>query len=280
VISGHTHQAYICRIDGRLVTSADRYSTLVTAIDVKLDPQTRDVVSATANNHIVRVDGTPKDPDQTALVASYEQLVGPIANRKTGTIAASLTREPTPAGESALGDIIADAQLAATAAPDAGAAVIAMTNPGGIRTDLVKHDDGSVTYAELYATQPFRNALVTMSLSGAQIKQALEQQWNDPNRPRFLQVSRGFGYAWDAARPVGERIVADSITLEGKTITPETILRVTVNDFLASGGDGFRAFTEGTTRQYGVFDIDALESYFIKQAPIAPQTRTRYQRLN
>ncbi len=280
VISGHTHQAYICTIDGRLVTSGDKYGTLVTAIDVRLDRNTHDVISASATNHIVRLDAYAKNAEQSALIAAYQQDAGPIANRKTGAITASLTREPTPAGESTLGDIIADAQLAATSAPDAGAAVIGITNPGGIRTELLKHDDGSVTYAELFQSQPFRNELVTMTLSGAQLKQALEQQWIDPNRPRFLQISSGFSYTWDAARAVGDRIVADSLRLKGVPVAPDTPLRVTVNNFLASGGDGFKTFTEGTERRFGNFDIDALESYFLKNSPIAPPPRDRIARLN
>jgi len=280
VISGHTHQAYICTIDGRLVTSGDKYGTIVTTIDVKLDPQTRDVVSAHADNHIVRVDATPKDTEQTALIASYQQVAGPIANRRSGALTASLTREPAASGESALGDVVADAQLAATSAPDLGAAVIGITNPGGIRTDLLKHDDGAVTYAELFATQPFRNELVTMTLSGAQLKAALEQQWADPNRPRFLQISRGFSYAWDGAHPVGDRIVADSLMLDGKPIAAGALLRVTVNNFLASGGDGFKIFTEGTERRFGNFDIDAIETYFLKNSPIMPPPRDRIRRLN
>jgi 5'-nucleotidase len=281
VISGHTHQAYICNIDGRLVTSADKYGTLVTAIDVKLDPRTRDVVSAHAENHIVRVDTLAKDPAQIALIASYQQVAAPIANRKTGAITASLTREPTAAGESALGDVIADAQLAATAAPEAGGAVIALTNPGGIRTDLLKSDDGSVTYAELFAVQPFRNALVTMTLSGAQLKQALEQQWSDPNRARVLQVSRGFAYRWDNASTAGDRIIGDSLTLDGKPIAPSAQFRVTVNDFLASGGDGFKTFTEGTERRYSSdLDVDALQAFVVRNTPISPPQRDRIQRLN
>lgn len=280
VLSGHTHQAYICTIDGRLVTSGDKYGTIVTSIDVKLDPNTRDVISTSATNHIVRLDAYAKDADQTALIAAYQQLAGPIANRKSGVITASLTREPTTAGESALGDVIADAQLAATAAAEAGAAVIGMTNPGGIRTELLKHDDGSVTYAELFQSQPFRNELVTMTLSGAQLKKALEQQWTDPNRPRFLQISSGFSYTWDAARPVGDRIVADSLKLNGIPIAPDALVRVTINNFLADGGDGFKTFTEGTERRFGNFDIDALESYFLKNSPVAPPLRDRIQRLN
>jgi 5'-nucleotidase len=280
VVSGHTHQAYICTIDGRLVTSADKYGTIVTAIDVKLDPKTRDVISATANNHIVRLDTLAKDTEQTALIASYQQVAGPIANRKSGVVTASLTREPTSAGESALGDVIADAQLAATAAADTGAAVIGITNPGGMRTELLKHDDGTVTYAELFQTQPFRNELVTLTLSGAQLKQALEQQWTDPNRPRFLQVSHGFSYTWDAARPLGDRIVADSLKLNGAPIASDALLRVTINNYLASGGDGFKTFTEGTERRFGNFDIDALEAYFQNNSPVAPPPRDRIQRLN
>ena len=280
VVSGHTHQAYICTIDGRLVTSGDKYGTIVTTIDVKLDRNTHDIISASASNHIVRLDAYAKDAEQTALIASYQQLAGPIADRKSGAITASLTREPTTAGESALGDVIADAQLAATSASDAGAAAIGITNPGGIRTELLKHDDGSVTYAELFQSQPFRNELVTMTLSGAQLKQALEQQWTDPNRPRFLQISDGFSYTWDASRAVGDRIIADSLKLRGVPIAPDTLLRVTVNNFLASGGDSFKIFTEGTERRFGNFDIDALESYFLKNSPITPPPRNRIQRLN
>jgi 5'-nucleotidase len=119
-----------------------------------------------------------------------------------------------------------------------------------------------------------------MTLSGAQLKNALEQQWTDPNRPRFLQISNGFSYTWDAARPVGERIVADSLKLNSAPIAPSTLVRVTVNDFLASGGDGFKTFTEGTERRFGNFDIDALEAYFLRNSPIAPPPRDRIQRLN
>ncbi|MGA7803981.1 MAG: metallophosphoesterase, partial [Bradyrhizobium sp.] len=114
VISGHTHQAYVCEIDGRLVTSADKFGTLVTAIDLKLDPATHDVVSAKADNVIVRVGASPKDPEQTALLAAYDKVASPIANRRAGAVTDTLSRVPNDAGESALGDVIADAQLAAT----------------------------------------------------------------------------------------------------------------------------------------------------------------------
>src|SRR6267142_5546309 len=147
VISGHTHQAYVCAIDGRLVTSGDKYGTIVTAIDLKLDPATRDVVSARADNVIVRTNAYANDPEQTALLAAYDKLAAPIAGRPAGSITETLSRTPNNAGESTLGDIVADAQLAATSADARGGAVIAFTNPGGVRTDIAKKEEGPVTYA-------------------------------------------------------------------------------------------------------------------------------------
>ncbi len=219
VISGHTHQAYICEIDGRLVTSADKFGTLVTAIDLELDRTTRDVVSAKAGNTVVRT-SLAKDPEQTALIESYEEVAAPIANRRAGTITATLSRVPNFTGESVLGDVVADAQLAATQSEKDGGAVMAFTNPGGIRTDIAMKDGGAVSYADMFAAQPFRNRLVTLTLTGAQIREMLEQQWRDPARPRILQVSRGFGYSWDAARPYGEHVDAASIKLNGVAIDP------------------------------------------------------------
>jgi 5'-nucleotidase len=280
VVTGHTHQAYICRIDGRLVTSADKYGTIVTAIDLRLDPATRDVISAQADNFLVRSAVLVKDPEQTALLEAYDKLAGPIANRVAGIIPESLSRTPNAAGESVLGDIIADAQLAATRAAADGGAVIAFTNPGGIRSDIARKPDGAVSYADLFASQPFRNQLVTLTLTGAQIKAALEQQWLDPARPRILQVSKGFSYTWDPAKPVGERVVAGSIALNGQAIDPATSYRITVNGFLASGGDGFTALTAGIARRIGVYDVDALYAYFQADSPISPAAPDRIMRIN
>ena len=140
----------------------------------------------------MRISALPKDPEQTALIAAYDKVAAPLANHRAGSITETLSRVPNAAGESALGDLIADAQLAATRDEANGGAVIAFTNPGGIRTDIDKHDDGTVSYAEIFASQPFRNQLVTLTLTGKQIKDMLEQQWKDPKRPRILQVSHGF----------------------------------------------------------------------------------------
>jgi len=280
VISGHTHRAYVCKIDGRLVTSGDKYGTIVTTIDLKLDSITRDVISARADNVIVRTGADAGDAEQTALLASYDKFAAPIANRRAGSITATLSRVPNDAGESVLGDVIADAQLAATRAEAKGAAVIAFTNPGGVRTDIAKKEDGAVTYADVFASQPFRNQLVTLTLTGAQIKNMLEQQWLDPNRPRILQVSKGFNYTWDNAKPYGDHVVADRMSLNGQRVDSATRYRVTVNNYLAVGGDGFTVLKQGTAPQFGIYDVDALYGYFQANSPIAPASADRITRLN
>jgi len=280
VVTGHTHRAYVCEIDGRLVTSGDKYGTLVTAIDLKLDPVTRDIVSAKADNNIVRTATLAKDPEQTALLDAYDKLAAPIANRPAGSVSATLSRVPNAAGESPLGDIIADAQLAATSAADKGGAVIAFTNPGGVRTDIARKEDGAVTYADLFASQPFRNQLVTLTLTGKQIKDMLEQQWLDPKRPRILQVSRGFSYAWDNSKPDGERVLTDRISLNGQQVDPAASYRVTVNNFLSVGGDGFTVLTQGTAPLIGVYDTDALHAYFQAHSPVGPTAVDRISRIN
>jgi 5'-nucleotidase len=280
VISGHTHQAYVCEIDGRLVTSGDKFGTLVTAIDLKLDPATRKITSAKADNIIVRTGVYARDPEQTALLAAYDQFSSPIANRRAGSITETLSRTPNDAGESALGDIIADAQLAATAAAATGGAAIAFTNPGGVRTDITRKEDGAVSYADVFASQPFRNQLVTLTLSGTQIKEMLEQQWLDPKRPRILQVSKGFSYAWDGGRPYGERVVAERMSLNGVRIEPAMRYRVTVNNYLAVGGDGFTVLKQGAAPQFGIYDVDALYAYFQANSPLGPTAANRIARIN
>jgi 5'-nucleotidase len=280
VVSGHTHQAYVCEIDGRLVTSGDKYGTIVTAIDLKLDPATRDVISAKADNVIVRTGTYASDPEQTALLEAYDKVAAPLANRRAGTVSETLSRTPTDTGESALGDIIADAQLAATKAAASGGAVLAVTNPGGIRTDITKKEDGAVTYADVFASQPFRNQLVTLTLTGSQIKTMLEQQWADPKRPRILQVSKGFTYTWDGARPTGDHVMADRMSLNGQRIDAAASYRVTVNNYLAVGGDGFTALKDGTAPQFGIYDVDALYGYFQANSPIAPEAAGRISRMN
>jgi len=278
VVSGHTHRAYNCCIDGRLVTSADKYGTVLSEIDLTLDPVSGDVTHARAANLIVRTERFAKDPALGRLVASYEQLAAPLAKRVVGRIAAALTRDENSAGEMALGALIADAQLAASA--DAGAQ-IALMNPGGVRANLVGDATGQVRYEDLFAVQPFYNNLVTITLTGAQLQRALEQQWQNQPRPRVLQVSRGFAYTWDAAQPPGQRVVPGSLRLNGTPVEPQQRLRVTVNSFLAGGGDNFAVFKQdGREPRTGMMDIDALERHVAAQGTLAPVAGPRIQRVN
>jgi 5'-nucleotidase len=277
VISGHTHRAYNCRIDGRLVTSGDKYGTIVTAIELVLDRATRRIASASADNLIVRHTAFAPEPRQTALIAEYEQRARPLTRRVVGRIGAALTLEPSAAGETALGQVIADAQLEATRG---AGAQLALMNPGGIRAALQLPADGLLHFEDLYSCQPFDNALVTLTLSGAQLLRLLEQQWAGSGGSRVMQVSGGFSYRWDGARPVGARVVPDSARLDGRAIDPGSSYRVTVNAFMAGGGDGFGVLKEGSERITGGTDVEALERYIAAHPGLRPDPQPRIARLN
>jgi 5'-nucleotidase len=266
VVTGHTHNAYVCTIDGKLVTSAASFGRLVTDIDLTIDHQSKDVTAATAHNQIVTRD-VPADPAITALMDHYTPYEAPIANRVVGSITGDLVRTANAAGEEPLGDVIADAQLADTAAPELGGAVVAFMNPGGIRADLV--GAGDVTYSQLFTVRPFNNVMNVVTLTGAQIYQALEQQWLNQPYAKILQVSHGFTYTWDPGQPAGSRIVAGSVKIDGVPVTDVGLYRVAMNNFLAAGGDGFLAFAGGTDLIGGDIDLDALVKYFEANSPIS-----------
>ena len=279
-ITGHTHQAYNCVIDGRVVTSASSFGRLVTKIDVQISRQSKEVQQITAENVIV-TRTVPKDTFMTDLIAKYNAIAAPLANRIIGQITATITRTANAAGESALGDVIADAQLDATNDPGFGDAVIAFMNPGGIRADLTYpsspagEGDGNVTYGESFTVQPFGNSMVTKTMTGDQIRQVLEQQWTGPNAgtPKILQVSNGFTYTWSLSAPGGSKV--SNIMLNGVPLDMNATYRVTMNSFLADGGDGFTAFTLGTDPLGGAVDTDALEAYFQTHSPVAPGPQNR-----
>jgi 5'-nucleotidase len=277
-MTGHTHQIYNCVVDGRPVTSAGSFGKLLTDVDMTIDRRSGQPTTIKADNLVVTRD-VAKDPAQTELIDHYKALAGPIGDRVIGNAAADITRDPTPAGETALGDVIADSQLEATRPAGFGGAQIAFMNPGGIRADLAA---GPVTFAEAFTVQPFGNSLVTMTLTGAQIERVLEQQVFPSDTPNgsgtVLQVSNGFHYTWDPTRPAGDRIDPASITLNGLPLVPTQSYRVTVNSFLADGGDGFTVLREGTDRLGGAIDLDALEAYFAAHSPVAPGARDRIAR--
>lgn len=282
VISGHTHQPYNCVIDGKIVTSAFSFGRLVTKIDLTIDRKTGEVVTMSADNRIVTRD-VPKDSLLTALIDKYNAIAAPLANRVIGSITVGISRTVNGAGESALGDVIADAQLYATADPSLGGAVVAFMNPGGIRADLTYpsspagEGDGNVTYGESFTVQPFGNNLVTMTLTGAQIDTLLEQQFIGCGQTsnRILQVSNGFFYSWSLTGGACNKVDPATIMINGSAIDLGASYRVTVNSFLADGGDNFSVLPLGINRLGGAVDTDALEAYFAAFSPVAPGPQNR-----
>ncbi len=285
VIAGHTNDEFVCEIDGKWVTMADTRGRLFTDIDVTLNSITGEMAVVSITNVGNLQAGVIPDPTVTALIDKYDALSAPLANAVIGTITSDILRASNAAGESALGDIIADAQLEATAPAGFGEAVVAFMNPGGIRNDLLfsatgPEFDGEVTFAEAFSVQPFGNSLVVMTLTGEQIDALLEQQWAGQPFPRILQVSDGFSYAWDAAAPDGDKVDPASIIINGAVLNLVADYRVTVNSFLAQGGDNFSVLIDGTDRLGGEIDVDALVNYFGVNSPIAPGPQDRVTRLN
>ena len=286
VISGHTHQPYNCVIDGKPVTSAFSFGRLVTDIDMRVDRAKKQVTAITIDNKIVTRD-VAADTGITALIDRYNAIAAPIANRVIGSITADITRTANTAGESALGDVIADGQLDATDDPGFGDAVVAFMNPGGIRADLTYasspagEGDGNVTYGEMFTVQPFGNSLVTMTLTGAQIERLLEEQFAPCTlgTNRILQVSEGFAYTWNAAGETCDKVDPALITINGVPVDPLASYRVTVNSFLADGGDSFPILTQGTNRLGGEVDTDAFEKYFAANSPVPPGPQNRITRV-
>ncbi|MCD5328505.1 bifunctional metallophosphatase/5'-nucleotidase [Chromobacterium piscinae] len=262
VVTGHTHQAYNCQIDGRTVTSAKNYGQLFTEINFKLSPATRTFVpgSIQAVNRPVTQDITPL-ASISSLVQFYLDKAAKKGNKPVGTLAGALTRSPNAAGESTLGDVIADSQLAASGKKGTAVAEVAFMNPGGIRADLAPAADGSVSYKQVYTVQPFGNTMMTMTLTGQQIDRLLEQQWSNPSQPKILQVSSGFSYSWSLSAPTGNKVDINSITINGKKIDPAASYTVQVNNFITGGGDGFTVLTEGGNRVGGGVDVDVLNDY-------------------
>lgn len=307
VTSGHTHSAYTCRLPnarGRPipVTSASAFGRVLTDIDLTIDPATKDVTAAAATNRLVdRSDAsvTPVTAVQ-AIVSGYERLAAPLAAQVVGSIAGELSAGAVDAAcNMPAGEFIADAQLAATAPAGSGNAVIAFMNRGGVRhpgftfAQSGSEGDGNVTYGEAFTAQPFGNSLVTMTLTAQDIKNVLEQQFagcrgQSAAATRIMLPSKGFKYTWDAAAVCDARV--RNVTLvsgasagpgaeilvdaNGRVIDPTRPYRVTVNHYMASGGDGFSTFVNGTDRLAGAQDIDALVSYFGRyKAPAAPHVR-------
>jgi len=277
VVSGHTHEAYVCEVDGRTVTSAASYGRVVTTIDVTLDRATGDVSSARAANHVIDARYVPDDAI-AGEVLRVSSLAASRAQRIVGYVRGEFTQATSAAGESNLGDLVADAHLAAMR--EAGAQA-ALTNPGGLRAPIAsRRADGGVTFGEIFTAQPFGNMLVAMTLTGSQVLRLLEAQWRGTSeRVRVLQVA-GMTYAWDGSRRPGARVVRDSVRIAGAALDPAASYRIAVNSYLADGGDGFVVLREGTDRVGGPADVEALDQYIAGRTLVAGPPEGRIQRIN
>ncbi|WP_405685861.1 bifunctional metallophosphatase/5'-nucleotidase [Streptomyces sp. NBC_00057] len=300
LVTGHTHQAYVCTIpdpagNPRLVTSASSFGKVYTDTTLTYDRRTEDIVrtsvkSAGASNpksanHIVSRDQR-RARDMTDLIARWNALAAPIANKPQGYITADIDGRSSKASEKPLGNLIADAQLEGLAPADKGGAVVALMNPGGIRGDLVYasadgKSDGVVTYGESFTVQPFTNMMNVVDLTGAQLITALQQQVSGSNEasPKILQVSEGLTYTLDLTKTGAARVVTDTIELDGAAIDPAKTYRVAMNEFLAGGGDGFAALGQGTDKLVGASDLDLFNAYLAAHstaaAPLAPPATDR-----
>jgi len=304
VISGHSHAAYNCQLvnsKGRKipVTSTPAFGRVLTAVDLTINRRTGDVTVATANNVLTSraADaGVVADPVMTKIVDGYKALVTPIANQVLGGISEDLTSSRSDgACNMPAGDLIADSQLEATKPANFGSAVVAFMTAGGVRSpgftfpsSAAGEGDGNVTYGEAFTVQPFGNSLVTMTLTTTDIKDFLEEQFagckgQGVSTTRIALTSAGFKYTWDGAKACGARISNVSLRTGTTTETlvdasgvvqnPTKTYRVTVNNFMADGGDGYSTLLKGTNRLGGAQDIDALTAYLSGfKAPKAPFT--------
>ena len=300
VVSGHTHRAYACDYSQFnpakpfLLTSAGQYGTLLTHIELQVDALQRKVTHKKAHNLIiqseaftnsagVRVATTPLLPQYTPhpvvekIVAHYKQASKTQAMRVVSRLPQSITRETTPSGENPLGNLIADAQWFATAAPDKGHADFALMNPGGVRADvLLPAGGGPVSYGQLFSVQPFGNTLVVKSFTGQQVKDILEFQFAQESRPRVLFPSAQLRYSVDLKMPPGERV--SDIQIKSMPLQITKVYRVTMNSFLSTGGDGFALFNLGTDSLGADLDVDALVDYLSQHPGIEPASTNRIQR--
>ncbi len=290
IISGHTHLAYDFDVPipgtdrTRPVISSGQYGAMYGHSRIVYEPSTDEFTIETQNLNLIGA--FAPDPEVAAIVADAVEVAKELGSVSLGSISQDIRRavqsngSENRGGESLIGNLIADAQLAATA--DLGTQ-LAIMNPGGIRADLVYASsgagdpDGNVTYAEAALIQPFANTLVTLNLTGAQLKQVLEQQWQPAGAARpylKLGLSRGLEYVYDPDAPVGSHIT--SITLNGEPVTDGQVLKVVTNSFLASGGDNFGALTQGTdVADSGRVDLDAFVAYIGENSPVTPDLAQR-----
>lgn len=306
IVSAHTHLPYNHVVDGRPVVSAGQYGEQFGLMKLEVDGKTKELVSitnelkplmtaATTNPPVPAKALYPADPEVAKIVADAKAKADVLGAVKVGDITADFNRGQMPGtdangnpvlveargAESTIGNFVADVQL--WAAQQDGAADIAFMNPGGMRTDLkfkstgAADPDGNVTYREAANVQPFANTLFTQTLTGAQVKQVLEEQWQPAGASRpFLKlgVSAGLEVVYDPTAPVGSHVT--HVTLDGVELDPEGEYRVVANSFLAAGGDNFFTLGKGTGRaDTGKVDLQAMVDWFTANKTASPDLAQR-----
>ena len=272
VIGARNGSGYNCTIGSKLVAGVVSFGRMLTAVDLEIDGATGTVSKKTAKNIVVTRETPAADLEE--LVSSRQAAAAPYVAAEIGEITGDMSTVLESNGLSTMGLVVADAQLAATSSPAAGGARIAFADTSGVRASLPFAPDGKVTYGEAFTVQPFGRRLVVLTLTGAQIHAALEEQFQ-ALAVRRLQPSKGFSYSYSASAPNGSKIDPASMRLDGTPIDLGATYRVTVDGFLAAGGNGFTTFPNGTERTGGVSDLEALVSYFATESPIAPPATDR-----
>ncbi|MFB7844928.1 ExeM/NucH family extracellular endonuclease [Microbacterium sp. NPDC056052] len=287
IVSAHTHLAYNHVIDGRPVVSAGQYGENMGLMDIKVDPTTKKLLSITNEIKPLTVNKVPQypaDPDVQAIVDAAKKKADELGSVKLGDITADFNRArqsdgktENRGGESTLGNFVADVQKWSTGAD------FAVMNPGGLRANLTYaangagDADGSVSYREAATVQPFANTLMTVKLTGAQVKQVLEQQWQPAGSARpFLKlgVSKELTYTYDPAAAAGSHITG--VFVNGAPIDAAATYTVGANAFLAAGGDAFTAFQQGTDKKdTGKVDLQSMVDWFATNKTASPDLAQR-----
>ncbi|WP_026585008.1 bifunctional 2',3'-cyclic-nucleotide 2'-phosphodiesterase/3'-nucleotidase [Bacillus sp. J33] len=266
LFGGHNHQYTNTLVDGKLLVQSYSYGTAFSDVDLTIDPVTKDIVAKKAEIVTAARDIEP-DAEIKQMLDTYIADAAPILNEVIGYTSTGISRDTNADGESPMGNLIADSMIAQTNTD------FAFMNSGGVRASI---DAGDITWKEAFTVQPFGNDLVTLTLTGAQIKELFEQQWG--SKERIMHVS-GLKVTYDSSREAGDRIVS-LVKNDGTPITAEQEYSVTVNNYMADGGDGYSVLLNGKNRTVDVVDLDALISFIKAHEEVNPAIEGRITKLN
>ena len=262
IVSGHTHTGFQCKLGERVITQAEMGGHVLSRIRLSVDPASRTLRDIDVHNVLMSADRFPPVPEMAAFVNSVKERSNAVLARPVAHFGVrSSGRKLNEAGEAPLGDLAADAVLAATRAQGVQ---IGFMNIAGLRKDIDVDADMQVRYSHVQAMLPFSNTLVIMDMRGAQLRELLEQQWGEGSEPTrsMLQISDTLRYSWDSTRPRGQRVVPGSIMVEGVPLDEARVYRIAANNFLSEGGDNLPMFRQATNKiDTAIRDVDAFSAY-------------------